>query len=571
MKKQLQISVGQFTSTGKKAINQDFYGILLPNEPLLSSKGIAVAIADGISSSDVSQVASQTAIKSFFQDYYSTPASWSVKHSAQKVLKATNSWLYSQTQHSAYRFNKDKGYICTFSGIVFKSHLAHLFHCGDSRIYRLTDAGLEQLTTDHQRIVSAETSYLTRALGIHNNVELDYRHITMHEGDIFLLATDGVYEYLKDKHIAATINQQRHDLDQAAKQLVTDAFASGSQDNLTLQIVSIDQLPERHINEVYLQISQLPPAPSLAPRMHFDGFDILREIYISSRSHVFLAVDRASQEQVVIKTPSTELRNNQVFLESFLMEDWIAQRLNSAHLLKAIAPQRKRNYLYIVTEYIEGKTLAQWMTDNPTPDINTVRNIVEQIAKGMQTLHRQEMVHQDIRPNNIMIDTQGIVKIIDFGATKVAGLADVTNRNEGIVGTAQYTAPEYYLGKSGTRQADIFSLGVITYQMISGRLPFGNAIAKHTNTRAQQRLSYKPLSTHNNAIPEWLDYAINKAVQINPAKRYTEVSEFTYELKHPSVEYLHHTKPPLIERNPILFWQGMSVVLLCLLIWQSLR
>ena len=144
-------------------------------------------------------------------------------------------------------------------------------------------------------------------------------------------------------------------------------------------------------------------------------------------------------------------------------------------------------------------------------------------------------------------------------------------RNEGIMGTAQYSAPEYYVGKSGTRQADIFSLGVITYQMLSGQLPYGNAVAKYTNSRAQQRLSYKSLCSENNAIPEWLDFAISKAVQINPEKRYCEVSEFVYELKQPSVAYLHQTKPPLLERNPVRFWQAMSVLLLGLLIWQSLK
>lgn len=570
MNKQLEVSIGQHTSAGRKPVNQDFHGVFIPKEPHLSSKGIAIALADGISSSNVSQIASETAINNFMQDYYSTSDSWSVKTSVQRVLKATNSWLYAQTRNSPHRYNKDKGYICTFSAIVFKSNTAHLFHSGDSRIFRLTGNTLEQLTQDHRNVVSADTSYLTRALGIHDTLEMDYKSEALNKGDTFVLATDGVYEFLTPKTIAEAINQS-DDLDKVAHQLVDEAYAAGSDDNLTIQVIRLANLPAQHVAEVHQQVNLLPAAPQLAARMNIDGYNIIRDIYISSRSHVFLAEDTDTGEKVVIKTPSAEMRNNQEYLESFLMEDWIAKRVTNAHVLKAIEPNRKRNYLYIVTEYIEGQTLAQWMTDNPSPDIETVRDIVTQIAMGLQAFHRQEMVHQDLRPNNIMIDNAGTVKIIDFGATKVAGISEVVEKNEGIVGTAQFTAPEYFLGLSGTSQSDIFSLGVITYTMLSGNLPYGNAISKTRDRRSQGRLSYKSLRHEDSNVPGWMDYAISKATQIDPSRRYAEVSEFVYELKKPNPHYLDKTKPPLMERNPVRFWQCISLVLMGIIIFQNTR
>ena len=211
-KKTLDVSVGQYTSAGKKELNQDFHGVLVPNEPSLSSKGIAIALADGISSSQVSQVASETAVKGFLDDYYCTPDSWSVKKSAHRVLSATNSWLYSQSQIGPNRFNKDKGYVCTFSALILKSNTAHLFHSGDSRVYRLEGNTLEQLTTDHRHEVSENTGYLTRALGIHNTLELDYHSLALSEGDVFILTTDGVYEYLSNKSIASAINDSKQSL-----------------------------------------------------------------------------------------------------------------------------------------------------------------------------------------------------------------------------------------------------------------------------------------------------------------------------------------------------------------------
>src|SRR5882724_2399724 len=137
MPKQLQISIGQHSEQGRKETNQDFHGAYVPNEPQLSAKGIVVALADGISSSRVSRIASETAVKSLVEDYFCTSEAWSVKKSAQRVLMAANSWLHAQTQQSQYRYDKELGYVCTLSALVIKSTTVHVLHVGDSRIYRL--------------------------------------------------------------------------------------------------------------------------------------------------------------------------------------------------------------------------------------------------------------------------------------------------------------------------------------------------------------------------------------------------------------------------------------------------
>src|ERR1044072_1344042 len=232
MPRQLQISIGQCSDKGCKEINQDFHGALIPNEPLLSTKGIAVVLADGISSSNVSQEASESAVKSFLTDYYCTAESWSVKTSAQRVIAATNSWLHAQTRKSDYRYDKDKGYVCTLSAMVIKGATAHLFHVGDSRIYRLAGRALEQLTNDHRVAISSQQNYLSRALGVNPDIEIDYQSLQIEKGDIFFLATDGAYEYASDRFIADAVHGNAHDLDQAAAMIVAEALRRGSQDNL---------------------------------------------------------------------------------------------------------------------------------------------------------------------------------------------------------------------------------------------------------------------------------------------------------------------------------------------------
>lgn len=572
MPAELRISAGQYSDRGRKDSNQDFHGIIVPREPQLSAKGIAVALADGISSSEVSALASQAAVTGFLEDYFSTSDTWSVKKSAQRVLYAINSWLHAQTRQSAYRYEQDKGYVCTFSALVIKAATAHVFHLGDARIYRLRGSMLEQLTEDHRVRVSAEKSYLGRALGINPQLEIDYQSLAVEPGDVFLLATDGVYEHLNPRFMAETIaahtlgahgGAPANDLDAAARRLVGEAYAQGSEDNLTVQIVRIDELPAPDAGERLRQLAGLPFAPALEPRMLFDGYRIVREVHASSRSHACLAIDEASGEQVLIKTPATDLRNDPAAMERFLTEEWIARRVSSAHALKAWPQTRKRNFLYIVTEFIEGRTLTQWMIDHPKPDLETVRGIVAQIAKGLQALHRLEMVHQDLRPENIMIDTTGTARIIDFGATRVAGLAENAAHEgpEPILGTEQYAAPEYFLGEDGTSRADIFSLGVIAYQMLTGRLPYGADVSRARTGAAQRRLAYRSARDEERAVLAWVDEAIRRAVHPDPWKRYAEVSEFVYDLHHPNPAFVSRNRVPLLERHPETFWKGVSIIL----------
>lgn len=568
MPSKLKLAVGQHSDKGRKDINQDFFGIAIPKEPHLSLKGVAIALADGISSSSVSQIASETAIKSFLEDYFCTSEANSVKNSALQVITATNSWLHNLTQQSQYRYDKDRGYVCTLSALIIKSTTAHIFHVGDSRIYRLRDKNVEQLTQDHRHWVSETESYLSCAMGINPQLEIDYQALAINKGDIFILATDGVYEFTSNEFIINSIFSHEDDLNKAAKEIVDEAYAKGSDDNLTVQIIRVDELATTDANEIYDQLNELPFPPILEARSIFDGYHIIREIHATSRSHVYLALDTETNEQVIIKTPSIDLRSDTAYLERFLMEEWIARRVNNAHVLKPCKQTRKRNYIYIVTEYIEGQTLTQWSIDNPKPDLETVRGIVEQIAKGLLAFHRKDMLHQDLRPENIMIDHTGTVKIIDFGSTHVAGIMEISSsvERQSLLGTAQYSAPEYFLGENGTNASDIFSLGVITYQMLSGKLPYGAQVAQAKTKAAQNRLSYSCVLDDEREIPAWIDDVLKKAVHPNPYKRYQELSEFTTDLRRPNQAFLNKTRPPLLERNPALFWKSVAFFLLAIII-----
>jgi len=555
----LKLSIGQFSDAGRKPTNQDCCGAVVPAEPLLGLKGAAIALADGISSSDVSRVASETAVKSFLTDYYCTSEAWSVKTSAQRVIAAANSWLYAQTRATS-DYDSDKGYVCTFTAIIIKSRVAYIFHVGDSRVYRLAGHGLEQLTVDHRVRISSSQHYLGRALGVKPEIEIDHVTVALEEGDTFLLATDGVYEHVQSRFVASAIASLGHDLEEAARTIVREAYTNGSSDNLTLQIVRVDGVPLGEAPELFGPAAELPAPPLLEPRMVFEGYRIIREIHASSRSHIYLALDIASNETVALKTPSIDLREDPAYLRRFMLEEWVARRINSPHVLKPRLHSRRRNYLYVATEFLEGVTLTQWIIDNPKPGLTAVRSIVEQIAAGLVAFHHLEMLHQDVRPDNIMIDATGTVKIIDFGAARVAGVTEVDPASEReILGTEQYAAPEYFLGAGGSARSDLFSLGVIAYQMLTGDLPYGVAVSRARTKSQQRKLKYRTALRDDREIPVWVDGALRKAVHPDPDKRYDALSEFTFDLRRPNPAYL--IPQPLLERNPQLFWQGLCGLL----------
>jgi serine/threonine protein kinase len=400
-------------------------------------------------------------------------------------------------------------------------------------------------------------------LGVNPQVEIDYQSFKVERGDTFLLATDGIYEHVAPRQLAKAIIDGADDLDKAAKTIVEQAFEQGSQDNLTTQIVRVDEVPEVSASEAFGQSGELPLPPLLEARMVFDGYTIVRELHGSSRSHIYLAVDNDTGTTVTIKIPSIDLRDDAGYLKRFMMEEWVAKRIDSPHVLKPWLPSRKRNYLYVATEFIDGQTLKQWMIDNPKPALETVRAIVEQIAKGVRAFHRKEMLHQDIRPDNIMIDNTGTVKIIDFGSTKITGVVEAAPSGDcnDILGTQQYTAPEYFVGEPGTPRSDLFSLGVVTYQMLTGRLPYGSQVARARTRSDFNKLVYSPATHIAQEIPIWVDRTLERAVHPNPYKRYDSLSEFLFDLRNPNSKYLTTSSTPLIERNPLLFWKCTTLAL----------
>lgn len=561
MKKTLKVSIGQYSTAGVKQQNQDFHGVYLPEGHVLKQKGIACVIADGIGSSNVSHLAAETAVGSFLSDYYSTSDAWSTQTSAERVIRATNSWLYAQTQQSQGRFDKDRGYVCTLSALILKQQQAHVFHVGDSRIYRIRDHEIELLTHDHRVWLSSKEHYLSRALGADYRIEIDYRNIELKEKDIFLLMTDGVYEFVTDQQLL-DLTLIDADLNQLAKELVEKALEQGSDDNLSFQVIRVEQLPE--LNQFHIQQDYVFPQ-QLSKGEVFEGYVIDKILHQNHRSCLYLAHD-TQQQPLVIKTLGVDLQQDKNAVEQFQLEDWVSKRLKHDNLMQCYPHNTEKKYLFQCYEYLQGETLAQWLHRQEKPlNLDEILPILQQTALALNAMHRLEMLHQDIRPKNIIVlNTESAMKIklIDYGSTAVRGLVEINPKNANLpLGTLAFMAPEYFIDHSPSVHSDQFSLAVMAYYLLTKQLPYGTDLARCNSLKQMKKVQYHSIRKYRPDLPIWLDKILGQALSIEPIHRFEALSELIHNLMHPSKELLNSKPPAIIERDPLRFWQMSCAVL----------
>ena len=561
----LSFTVAQHSVAGVKPQNEDAIGIRIPQGLTLTNKGAVAVIADGVSAAEAGKEASETCVHNFLSDYYSTPDSWGVKKSTTQVLTALNRWLFGQGRSFT---DAQKGYVSTFSTVIFKSQTAHIFHVGDSRIYRLRDNDLEQLTRDHTTFISSEQSYLARAMGLDVKLDVDYRSVDLEIGDIFFLSTDGIHDFVKDRDIRSALRTlvgetSEQKFDGCCIALENIALENNSRDNLSCQILRVDGFPQQSIDDVNRKLSELPFPPPLDPGMILDGYRIERELHASTRSQVYLVCEVETDQRYCMKTPSVNFDDDLAYIDRFVMESWIGSRIDNPHVAKVVDGGKSKSCLYYLTEYVDGITLERWIKENPKPPVQDVILLVQQIVKGIRAFHNRETLHQDIKPGNILIDKNGQIKIIDFGSCFIQGIAEISTplEREGILGTAAYSAPEVVINAKSTVQSDIFSLAVIVYEMLTGQPPFGGKLEECGTSKAYLKTKYIPCYDINPLIPIWIDGAVKKGLRFQPERRYDDVSEFLHELQKPNPKYKKGQGDALLEANPLLFWQALSGLL----------
>jgi serine/threonine protein phosphatase PrpC len=590
----LSLSFGGYSCAGKKAQNQDVFAALIPQENDIVSKGIVATIADGVSSASKAAEAAQLSVTQFINDYYATPETWSTQKSAAKVLTSLNQWLYSQSDG----INKQSTeWLTTFSALIVKSSTGYIFHVGDTRISLFRENKISAITHDHNRKQSHGHTVLTRALGADSRLKVDAHQVDIQAGDIYLLTCDGVHEYLTDKQISAELlklNKQNDSpptnqaLEQGSRQLTQLAIEHGSDDNVSCLLVYINSTPNRELIEIERDLLNKTIPPALSIGMKLDGYKVCKIIHASTRSHIYLVesliensvenfdgnlTDNATENKTdktlsVLKVPSENFSDDPFYLQGFMREAWLGERINHQHVMKIKTANINSPFLYHICEYINGQTLTQWMFDNPLPNIAQVRDIIQQITHALRTFQRLELVHRDLKPDNIMIGSNGQIKLIDYGTVLIASLAENSDTltETQPQGTLNYIAPETLLTLKADHQSDLFSLGVIAYEMLCGELPYKPMRRAEVCFSDYSQWQYRSIKQFRGDFPIWLDLALEKSTKANPNFRYHAFSEFNADLNKPNLSAIEDYKnQPIMQRNPVQFWQGISALLFMVL------
>ncbi len=576
---QFSATVATHTDKGsKKALNEDAVGYHIPEDERLATKGAVAIVADGVSSAEAGREAARRSVSVILKDYFDTPELWSVKHSVQKTLSALNRQLYDLGREMP---DEARGYICTLSLVVVKSHLAYLFHAGDSRIYRLraSDGSFAQLTRDHVASISDEKQYLIRAMGMDTTLNIDASTVEIEEGDILYLDSDGIHDFLDDAAIKTIIERHGEELESACRDLVESALEAGSDDNLSVCLMRIDSLGVEEKEDFSERLTKLPFPPELYPGLILDGYEVLEELWASERSQLYVVRDQVTGKELVMKTPSAHYVDDPAYIERFIAEEWIGSRIHDPRVVRIIPPRNGgKKFLYYLMEKVPGITLQQWIAEHPEPRPSVAAKIILEIAAGLAAMHAQQVVHQDLKPGNIMITPDDKIKIVDFGAVYAPGLQEIFNpfEREIALGTLDYADPCYRFGINTYVKGDIYSLAVIAYEMFTGgQLPYGNKKERCKTLQDFLDLDYTPSYAHREIIPIWFDQALQKGCNNDPEQRYSSLDAFIYDLQHPNPEFIRERQAPADAADTVFFWKAMSffwlsiLIAVLILVWAS--
>ena len=550
----LKVSVGFASETGPRKRNEDFAGAVFGPELPEPRHDVIAAIADGMGGAKGGRVAAEIAVRGFLDGFCDLPETMEVQRAAAIVLDALNGWIHSQGQRDAGL----QGMGSTFTALVLRGRIAHVVHVGDTRAYRLSRDRLTCLTADHVRQDGNGRSHvLLRALGVETEVRLDYTSQPVSQHDRLLLCSDGVHGYL-DSETMADIMRERVSSQDTARAIVTAALRADSTDNCTALVLDVVGLETAQSTEIGANVAQLPLIAVPQGGETIDGF-VLKALLSDGRySRLFGAIDEVEGGEVALKFPKPLVASVESYRAAFVREAWVGARVNSPWLGRVIEqPPGRQTCLYTVMPLYHGELLETRMARRPAVGLEEGRNIAVKLARGVAALHRVGVMHRDIKPDNVILESEGSLKLIDFGVVRVPG-QEVSEPGD-IPGTPAYMAPEMFDGEPGNEATDIYALGVTIFRAFAGEFPYGNVDA----TSPPRRDRPTPLSALRPDLPAWVQAVLGRAIAADPAERFRDMSEFAIEMEAgPSRAPIAVQRPrTLYERHPVRFWQGVAALL----------
>ncbi|MDZ5649568.1 protein kinase domain-containing protein [Nitrospirillum sp. BR 11828] len=560
---QIELRAGWCSETGRRPRNEDYVGVCLGTATQRARQGTVAAIADGVSGAPGGRVAAELAVRAFIDFYLGERQTLGVRRAAAHAAEAINRWIHAQGRVDPER----TGMATTLTAVILRDRRAHILHVGDSRLYRLRDGRLSLLTEDHVHSGPDQRHILRRAIGLEDALRADYTTEPLREGDRLVLLTDGVHGVLSSRDLARLAAAEPTP-EAASQQLVAAALSAGSHDNATALVIDVVALPPADRDELAEMTADLPILPLPKPGDIVDGYRIGRPLSDGRYSALFLTEPAGKEAPLVLKFPKPAVAADAVYRLAFVREGWVAARVRSPWLGEVVeVPPGRQTRLYTVMPYYPGQTLAQRLLAPPRVGVAEGVPLAVKLAKAVAALHRAGIIHRDIKPDNVIIDGAGGLRLIDLGVVRLPGMEDFPA--EQIPGTPSYMAPELLAGEPGDERTDLYALGVTVYHLFTGAYPYGE-IEPFQRPRFGVPV---PVQQRRPDLPTWLDLSVMKAVAANPADRPGDVLEFALELEAGAA---HPTPRPtrrrsLYDRDPVRFWKLTALALLVLLILSLVR
>ncbi len=547
----LEISVGESSQKGPRDRNEDYCGIVTPHGGQLSTKGALLAVADGVSGGNGGREAAEYSVRGVLADYYATPDTWEIPFALDKVLIAINRWLIAQG--SAKR--ELAGMATTLSILVLRGKRYYTAHVGDSRVYRLRGEHFEQLTTDHVWDRPDMRHVLKRAIGLDQHLSMDYADGDLQENDRFLLVTDGVWEPLGEKKMHELLHLYQ-DSQRAAETLVAAAHDQNGQDNASAVVVRIEKLPQENLRDLLEEGRDLPVPPRLNVGQQLDDFEVLEIMHDSRATLLYKVIHIPSQQILVLKTLQPALKDDALSCDGLISEEWLAKRVLAHYFPQVVPlPPEKRHYLYYVMTHHEGASLQQQLDRGHHFSIADVTQIGIRVLKGLGALHRLNIIHRDIKPDNLHMGADAKLRILDLGVALNSGIDQ--GSLEGNAGTPSYMAPELFADEQATMNTDLYAAGVSLYHLLTRKYPYGE-IEPFQHPRFGEPV---PPTRFRPDIPKWLENVLLKAVARDKEKRFETAEEFLLALERGEQQpLLPPQRMSLAERNPLQLWQSMAII-----------
>lgn len=546
----LKITIGQASEAGLRDRNEDFFGVVTPTDEQLATKGVLLAVADGVGGNAGGREASEMTVRGVLSDYYATPETWGIAAALDKVLTALNRWVIAQS--SSHR--DMSGMATTLSLLVLRGKHYTLAHVGDSRIYRLRKGELQQLTTDHVWDRPDMRHVLKRAIGLDQQLLVDYAEGEIQADDVFALMSDGVWERLGQQGIHEIV-QLYHNPQMAADDLVKRALAEGSQDNATALVVRIEQAGEENLADLLAEARRLGLPPRLKPVERLDDFEVLELLHESRASLLYRVRSLINGQVCVLKTLQPLLAEDVESCNGLLNEEWLGKRVVAHYFPQVLPiPAERRSCLYYVMSWHAGATLQQKLDSGQHFSTADVGSIGIRLAKGLGALHRLNIVHRDIKPANLHQGDDGKLRILDLGVAISAGTRGT--QPAGNPGTPSFMAPELFAGAAANAQSDLYASGVTLYYLLTRRYPYGEVepFQRPRFGDPVQPTRYRP------DIPQWLENIVLKTVAHDPKMRFETAEEMLLALEVGERRpILPPPLTPLLGRDPLLVWQWIAI------------